>query len=354
MISLRIHIEGQTITMFSGSPPFLQIRHMNYAIAWQIRVDILSIPISPNPLMLVLPEPKNYTNLWDIYSDVLSNPTLISIAIIGIVGFLLLQKLGETVHTKLVSSNRRRTVSKQLFGTYFQSTFHAAGISLVSFVVLFQFINRNAYLLTIDQTDDGYFYVEHFKICTTLSTSYFLVSIPYELFVIKQRWIKRVAMSVHHLLGVFALPIIPVSHPIFVLVGALTYQCEISTVFLNMRLFGMAMESQYVYCIGGIGTLITYPLTRIVFYMYTIHTTYSLMDTFVDHVGIGAFYLVISGQVFVLCLSTKYTFELWRHPKKTAFLNTRKRRYVLVPQVDPSPFDVQPNEAIQMEDFQIV
>lgn len=53
--------------------------------------------------------------------------------------------------------------------------------------------------------------------------------------------------------------------------------------------------------------------------MYIIDTTYSLMNTFVDHVVMDALYLVISGQVFVVCLTAEYTYELWRNPKRQLF-----------------------------------
>ena len=34
-------------------------------------------------------------------------------------------------------------------------------------------------------------------------------------------------------------------------------QCESSTVFLNLRMFGMDMENKYLHFIGGLGALIT-------------------------------------------------------------------------------------------------
>ena len=280
----------------------------------------------PLPLMPDLPEPKNYTNLSDIYFDVLSNTTFQWSIAIGALGFFLLQKFGETVHSKLVGSNRRRKVPPVLLGSYFQSIFHAIGISVVSVLVIYQFVEDPNSLVTINKTDDAYYLVPLYKACTVLSMSYFIILTPYEIFGIEQRLNTRVTMAVHHICGIFCQAIILVSNPVFIIVGALTVQCEVSTIFLNMRMFGMVMENKYIYFIGGLGALITYPLTRIAFYIFTIQTTYSLMDTFVDHVGINAFYLTILAQVFVLCMSAKYTFELWKSPTKMVFLDTDKKK----------------------------
>jgi len=285
----------------------------------------LPLPLNPQDLMPDLPEPRSYSNLSDIYRDLITNKTFIISFVIGALGFFLLQKCGETVHAQLVGGNRRKKVSKQLLGTYFQSLFHAVGISIVSYLVIFEFVDDPERLVTVDKTDDAYFYVVLYKACTVLSISYFVILTPYELFGIEQSMNFRVTMFVHHIVGIFCQAIVFVANPVFIVVGAMTLQCEASTIFLNMRMFGMIMENKYIYFIGGVGALITYPLTRIAFYVLTIQTTYGLMDTFVSHVGIGAFYLTMFAQVFVFCMSARYTIMLWKDPMKMVFLSSKKK-----------------------------
>ena len=279
---------------------------------------------SPPSLIPDLPDSKTYSSLSDIYFDVITNKTFLIALAVGALGFFLLQKFGETVHSKLVRGSRRSKVSKQLLGTYFQSLFHAIGMSVCSYLVIFKFVDHPESLETVDRADDAYFYVVLYKACTVLSMSYFLMLTPYELFGIEQSMNFRVTMFVHHLAGILCQAIVLVSNPVFIVVGAMTLQCEASTIFLNMRMFGLTMENKYLYFIGGVGALITYPLTRIVFYWYNIQKRYALMDTFIDHVGVNAFYLTISSQVFVLCMSIGYTILLWKSPRKMVFLKTDK------------------------------
>ena len=273
-----------------------------------------------------LPEPQSYANLAAIYVDVLTNRSTQWGMFIGACLFFLLQKIGEKVHLKLVAAHRRKKFPKQLLGTYIQSIVHAFGISVASFLVIYHFAHDPHGLVTLDNTEVEYFYIVLYKVCSVLSLSYFIFLTMLEVLVIEQVMIMRLTMVVHHLVSIGLIPIVVMSNPAFALLGALTFQCESSTVFLNLRMLGMAMENKYIYFIGGLGTLITYPITRIVFLVFTIWTTMSLRDVFADHSGIGGFYLAIFAQVFVLCMSAKYSWELWKRPKKTLFLDIGKKQ----------------------------
>ena len=109
----------------------------------------------------------------------------------------------------------------------------------------------------------------------------------------------------------------------------MSVQCEFSTIFLNLRMFGLVTENKYLYFVGGLGALITYPLTRIVFYIYVIHKTYSLMDVFVRHLGVNAFRLTLCGQMFILFMSCAYTFVLFKSPRKMMVLETKNKKIML-------------------------
>jgi len=278
------------------------------------------------PLMPDLPEPKRFGSLSEIYLDLILNRTFLIALGVGALGFFLLQKFGETVYDKVVRGTRRRRISKQLLGTYFQSIFHAIGMSICSYLVIFKFVDNPEMLLNVSKDDEAYFYVVLYKACTVLSMSYFIILTPYELFGIEQTMNFRVTMAIHHVAGVLAQALIVMSNPVFIVVGAMTLQCEFSTIFLNMRIFGMTMENKYIYFIGGVGALITYPLTRIVFYVYNIQRTYALMDTFSVYLGINAFYLTMFSQVFVLCMSVGYTIVLWKSPRKMIMLKTDRNK----------------------------
>ena len=266
-------------------------------------------------------ESKKYTNLSDVYSDFLSDQRIRWIIVIGVVGFFLFQKFGESLHSKLVMPNHKKKMSKLAFGTYVQSIIHAFGISMVSYLTLYKSMGRSDYLVTINETEDVYFYVWLHKTSALLCMSYFIVLTPLELFGFEQSMRNRIVMVIHHIASAIAMPIVVMCNPIFTFFSAFTMQCEISTVFLNLRMFGMVMENKYIYFIGGLGALITYPLTRIVVHLYNIQQFFSKMDVLVDHVGLNGFYLCMLGQVFVLCMSTGYSLELWKRPKRMLFLD---------------------------------
>jgi hypothetical protein len=139
----------------------------------------------------------------------------------------------------------------------------------------------------------------------------------------RQRIKYRVTLIVHHLLvllccsGTFLLD--PWCHHFY----AKTSLIEVSTVFLHLRNFGKMMDNATIYFVGGLGTLITYPLLRIIIPLRSAYIIYyGPTDRFLSD-SLSRPLLVFNG--FVFAMSLYYTvFVLWADPTSIYRLKHKK------------------------------
>ena len=166
-------------------------------------------------------ETKRFDSLSEIYLEVITNRSVLMLLLAGFVLFLILQKGGECAHTKLVSEALEHKVDKQMFGTYFQSLFHAVMVSVCSLVVMLKFEHRSEELESISEADEQYILILLYKMSTVLSVAYFVI-LTYELFGIEQTMHFRVTMFIHHTAGIMCQSIVFVANPIFVVVSGMS------------------------------------------------------------------------------------------------------------------------------------
>ena len=98
---------------------------------------------------------------------------------------------------------------------------------------------------------------------------------------------------------------------------------ESTTVFLNIRNLGKVMNNPTVYFVGGLCSIILYPVIRIFFCIYCSYTAYyGVAHVFV---GTGCVPVVLTMNGFVFCISIYYTiFELWKDPQRMYRLKQKK------------------------------
>merc|ERR1712228_439924 len=88
------------------------------------------------------------------------------------------------------------------------------------------------------------------------------ISLFYQ-FIIPQTNSVRAVMIIHHIFCAFAQFPVYIVWPLQVS-SALGFQCELSNIWLDIAWFGQQYENSKAYYFGGIGSLITYPITRII------------------------------------------------------------------------------------------
>eukprot|EP01084_Bolivina_argentea_P022269 41386_1 len=271
---------------------------------------------------------KHYSNIFDIYLENIKDSQFTILVLFGCIAFYIVQKIGENIHFYLIKEQHKQKIPMQLFGTHFQSSVHALLASICSYFILFKYLNRTNEMEVMDKTDENYIYVIFYKISTVFSVSYFIVLIPYELFIINQPLIFRIAMLIHHFFGIFCQSLVFLTNPLSVFISAMMVQCELSNIFLNLHAFGLSMDNKYMYFVGGVGALITYPLTRIVFLIYSIYILYNLKHKMMIYISAEGFYLVIIGEIFVILLSSVYSCMLFKNVTKTILLKSTNNDYI--------------------------
>merc|ERR1719433_1879177 len=132
----------------------------------------------------------------------------------------------------------------------------------------------------------------------------------------RDRIAYRFTLIVHHVLvflcssGIFLLD--PYIHIHYARISLI----EVTTIFLHLRNFGKRMNSDFLYFVGGFGTLFIYPFLRIVIPIVTVYTwgfsDRLILRVFVSDNGIN---IVIVFITFVFFMSMYYTvFVLWSKP----------------------------------------
>ena len=265
-------------------------------------------------------ESLDYSSLTEIYTANVTNPRFLTLLFSSCLIFFCLQKIGELLHSTIVKEHRQKKTSAPLLGTYFQSILHVLIVSISSYLMIFKFNSRINELENMTISHPQFIYIDLYRISTVVSIAYFIMLTPYELFGLEQKKRFRIIMSIHHIICIMGQSLIFLTNPLCSYVSAIGLQCEFSTLFLNIRAFGLAMDNKYLYFIGGIGTFIFYPLTRCFAFLFVISTTYDLRYRIMEHIGLNGYLLAITGQIFVFIMSIGYSFVLLKDPEKLMVL----------------------------------
>ena len=270
----------------------------------------------------------NKSNQTVLDTDIITftNRSFLLFLVLGLVTFYSLQQRGERAHSIYVtgSASKRKKVTKELLGTYYQSILHAVIISVCCFLVIFKFRNHIDELKNMSEEHPDYIFVQFYKISSVLSVAYFFMLIPYELYGINQSTITRIIMFVHHVLAVLCQSLMFLGNPLIVYTSAMILQCEFSSIFLNLRMCGIVLDRQDLVWYGGLLTLIFYPFTRCVILPIGMYITYVHMDDIIQVAGYQAFCAAVLSEVFVFIMSCGYSFILLRNPRKVMLLRKTK------------------------------
>ena len=269
---------------------------------------------------------QDYSSLSQILIAAINDRSFVVSVIIGCIIISTICKIGGIIHSKFVEPHNKHKVHRDNFAQQSAIFFHAIITSVASYLMLFKFTFRPIEELeNLPETDPDFFYVKLYRISTVVSISYFMVSIPYELLWYDQPILHRILMIIHHTIALLAQAGCYLTNPLIAYVASFGFQTEFSSLFLTLTCFGRAADSKNVYFIAGLGTMIFYPLTRIGFLAITICRTYELRSNFISHGGVDTFYFVgFLGQIFVLLMSTVYSYMLLSKPRKLLFLSGTK------------------------------
>ena len=228
-------------------------------------------------------------------------------------------------------------VSSILFGVrniefigYISSSLHALLVTSISLLIAISFSEDDMIQINIargnnvEYKEPFLFYI--FRFLGVFQTAYFLIdSIQILLCYNHKSWSYRIAMLFHHLLSSACSCCIFYIDPYMAYIYALNALIEFSNIFMNLRFFGKSLNNKTMYFIGGLGTLIFYPLTRIPLTIYCGYLAYfGLLNVFV---GKSAVLLILSTNLFIFVLSVYYTvFSLFIKPKRMFLLKQKEKK----------------------------
>ena len=236
-----------------------------------------------------------------IFLETFNEPIWWLLFIISIIAFFALQKIGERVYANILTKEQKEKTSKTLFGAYVQGITHAIIIFVGSVIVIFEWLFNDEY---VGNSVYGY--------CAIVSCAYYVQMIVYEL-CIPQSAGYRLVMVIHHIFCcVVQFPVYIVGPSLHIL-SALGFQCEISNVFMNIAWFAQQCEHEKMYFLGGIGTLFTFPITRVLLIPLLMYNFWNLPAGVVP---ISYWWFAVIAQWFVLLMSLVYTVHIVTNPKK--------------------------------------
>merc|ERR550525_270877 len=122
--------------------------------------------------------------------------------------------------------------------------------------------------------------------------------------------IKTASFVIHHVAVGAGMSAILLTHPFLAYVSAMWMMTEGSTIFLDLKIFARIWGIKWLYMVSGVGVLITYPLTRLLWVPY-ISFSALMVREYLDHFGCpGAMNVVVMAGSFVTVLSAYYYFAV--------------------------------------------
>jgi len=260
---------------------------------------------------------RNYQSMREVLLDCISDKPWLCIFISAIVVFLIIQKVGEYMHSRLLSEKKRRLVSAVEFGSYAQSIFHATLTFTGSAAYLSQSLIFSIYV-----TEEPYLDSLFYRVVTVFSAGYYAQLLWYEMW-IPQSAAFRVVMAVHHIFsGLCQAPVFLIGGSLQML-SALSFQCEISNIFMQFSWFAKQFENEGLFRTMGFGILLTYPITRCVILPIGIYYTWELCSGMIPEHFI---WFAFVGLCFVFVMSIGYSFHILVNPKVVLVLNPKSEQ----------------------------
>ena len=246
--------------------------------------------------------------ITELFMKSVMDPSWQMTFVAGLVGCVLFQKLGEILHSRLLTQEQQSKTCKITFGSYVQGIIHAIMLFIGTIFVIHEWIMVGEY-------PENRLY----KYISVLSTAYYCIVIFYEI-LIPQSLSLILVMIVHHIFCILGqLPVFYIGS-VAQLLSALNFQCEISNIFMGIHWFAQQFEKRDVHYYAGLGILITYPITRIIILPIAIYKFYNLEP---GTLPISYVWAVWTGEVFVVLMSTAYTFHLLFNARKVLTLKSK-------------------------------
>jgi len=269
-------------------------------------------------------QPK-YTSLIEVYMDATREPLWMGTFVCGLIVFAVFTNYGKHLHSTLLSKLQQTRMSALLFASYCSAFLHAVIISCSSvMMIVYAFPKYRGFTDEARMCVQDYEYSRMQSVCGALSSAYFVVMIPMEMRIPEQSASYVSVMLCHHLLCVLLTATTALNHPIISYFAALGLQVEISNIFMHLRAFGKVFGDRRLYFVGGIGLLITYPVTRIVAAFYFFPLVFEFRNALVALLSVQGYYLYFVGALFVVVMSVVHVFVLFGNPKQIVVLNANK------------------------------
>eukprot|EP01083_Nonionella_stella_P064653 168741_1 len=159
-----------------------------------------------------------------------------------------------------------------------------------------------------------------FPYIASFSTPYFILDSILVYLMDNKSSAYKYIIIIHHILWAMCSWVVFIKNPYVSYFYATNILLEGSNVFLYTRYFGKYYGNKELYCVGGVGLLITYPLLRLSVTAYCTHLAYyGPLESFI---GVYGTRLAIVTNVFVFALSFYYTtFVLFPNYQRVYKLN---------------------------------
>lgn len=263
-------------------------------------------------------ELKRFETCSQLYMAVLNDRFFQIVFVIGCVFYYILELIGAFLYSKYLSPLKQKSISKYDFAGNVASIVHSLTISFAAllFVYTFKFGDRasDSYENSLANA------VNIYRYCSTFSISYFVIDLYFTLRMDKQ---SKYIMSLHHVLsGLMQMPPL-ISPPSILYVTALEMCIEISTIFLNVRVFGKVFRNTSLYYVSGFTVLVTYPLFRLAFSFYVIYAT---LISDIGYMCPSAINILVSVQLFIVCLSLLFFGRMMKRPSVIYILSEKLKK----------------------------
>eukprot|EP01084_Bolivina_argentea_P260952 440839_1 len=255
-----------------------------------------------------------------IYLETLRDPSFELCLLIGLVSLFLVKRWSYYMYDRLWIENNK-SLPQIEFAGYIMSFLHSIVLSSTSISIMLNYKES-----TISRAHPSETLLFIYKMSSTYSVAYFLTDIIDLILFYDHKNLKyKLSFIVHHILVLLSQMTVYKSNPYVIFISAYSMFVEVSTIFLNIRMFGKMFNNALMFKVGGIGTLITYPFTRIIFMAYNMYMIYySKIDYFLCF---ECKWQLIMSCIFVLMLSGQYyIFVMLKKPKNMYTLKTIKKK----------------------------
>ena len=276
---------------------------------WQMtegihKIGIFSLP----PISNAIKESNSgYTEgCVALYRDAFSSPHFMYIFGIGVCLWYSFDSLGWVIWEHLVALKYHKKIGKMQFAGNFISITHATMIAGASTLVTTQYSPQQALDASFDEP-----IITIYKYAATLSAAYYFLDTIFIIISYHYDYPidKKIASIIHHFCSGICLCSVLLTHPIVTYISALNFLMKWTTVILNIRIFARIWSIRSVYFFSGLGVIISYPLTQILWNSYMIFITlYS--EYLTVYACPEARWILGGAQIFVCLVSIYYYLTL--------------------------------------------